>query len=106
MVDTLRPTEFVSRRDAGESFVLLDVREPQELAICRVDGALHIPLRELPARLAELDPDAHVVCMCHHGMRSASAAAFLESRDFERVSNLAGGIEAWAREVDPGMARY
>lgn len=86
--------------------MLLDVREPAELAICRFEGALAIPLGELAARAHELDPERATVCVCHHGIRSSHAAAALARAGFDTVFNLSGGIERWAREVDPAMARY
>lgn len=85
---------------------LLDVREPWEFQTCRIEHSLLVPLRELPARLAELDPAAETVVICHHGSRSMHAAMFLESRGFARVLNLAGGVNAWARSVDPAMPVY
>ncbi len=90
--------------------LLLDVREPWEfeLAAIRVPGAttLHIPMRQVPARLGELDPSRPVLCICHHGMRSAQVVAFLERAGFASVYNLAGGIDAWSARVDPAMPRY
>lgn len=86
--------------------MLLDVRESEELALCRLDGVTHIPLGELTVRAVELDPQRAVVCICHHGIRSANAAAYLERLGFERVANLQGGMERWAVDVDPQMARY
>lgn len=85
---------------------LLDVREPWELALCRIDGSVHIPLAQLPSRLAELDPARPTVVICHHGVRSLHAGAFLERQGFEDVVNLHGGIDGWARSVDPAMAVY
>ena len=85
--------------------VLIDVREPDELAICQVPGALHIPMREIPARLSEL-PDAHLLVLCHHGGRSGRVTQFLRANGRENVSNVAGGIDAWACEIDPSLARY
>ena len=90
--------------------LLLDVREPWEFALAaiRIDGArtLHIPMNEIPARLAEIDPAQPVVCICHHGARSAQVVAFLERAGFASAYNLAGGIDAWSRDVDPRIARY
>lgn len=90
--------------------VLLDVREPWEVALAAIalPGAApcFMPMREVPTRLAELDPAQPVVCICHHGARSAQVVAFLERAGFASVYNLAGGIDAWSREVDPGVARY
>lgn len=85
--------------------VLLDVREPNELATCQVPGSLHIPMREIPARMGEL-PDAHVLVLCHHGGRSARVTQFLRANGFERATNVAGGIDAWAVEIDPTLPRY
>jgi rhodanese-related sulfurtransferase len=86
--------------------VLLDVREPDELAICKLAGSVSIPMRELAARAGELDRDSEIVCVCHHGLRSAQVAAWLASAGFDRVHNLSGGLEAWACEIDPWMKRY
>lgn len=91
---------------AREKPLLLDVREGWEVALCTIAGSTVIPLNELPARLGELDPARPVVCICHHGVRSLHAAHFLASKGFGRTWNLSGGIEAWARKVDPTMARY
>lgn len=102
----LLPKDLAARLAAGESFVLLDVREAEELAICALPGVTHVPLGELSVRHAELDPDAPTVCICHHGVRSAHAAAGLARLGFERVFNLVGGVERWAAEVDRSMARY
>ena len=90
----------------GREITLLDVRTPVEVGICRLPGSLFVPLQELPDRMAELDPDLRLVVYCHHGIRSAQAVAFLRGRGFPRAMNLTGGIEAWAREVDPSLARY
>lgn len=100
------PTDLKTRLDAGESFVLLDVREHEELAIAKLDGVTHIPMGEITGRLAELDPDAPIVCICHHGMRSAHVAGYLEQNDFTNVHNLTGGMDRWAAEVDPSLTRY
>ena len=90
--------------------LMLDVREPWEVAVASIDlrGATprFIPLREVPARLGELDPAQPVLCFCHHGARSAQVVAFLERSGFASVYNLAGGIDAWSRDVDPAVARY
>lgn len=106
MIDQITPVEFVERRAAGEDFVLLDVREPRELAAAAVDGALHIPMAQVPARLAELDRDRHIVVMCHSGGRSQAVAGFLRHQGYAQVSNLLGGISRWSREVDPSVPLY
>ena len=86
--------------------VLLDVREPHEWEIAHVEGATLIPLGELPARLGELESHRPIVTYCHRGVRSQRARELLAGAGFGGVRSLAGGIDAWAREVEPGMARY
>lgn len=86
--------------------VLLDVREPWEHQICIIDGATPMPMQTVPARVAELDPAAEIVVICHHGGRSMQVAHFLERQGFGRVHNLAGGVHAWADRIDPSMASY
>jgi rhodanese-related sulfurtransferase len=86
--------------------VVLDVREQWEVELAALPNSLHIPMGEIPQRLAELERDADIVVLCHHGVRSAHVAGFLEQVGFSRLYNLAGGIDAWAREVDPGTPRY
>lgn len=86
--------------------ILLDVREPWEYQTCHIDGAILIPMNTIPARHVELDPDAPVVCICHHGARSMQVAAFLEHNGFTHVTNLTGGVHAWAQQVDGAMPTY
>ena len=86
--------------------MLLDVREPWEWNLCRLPGAVLIPMHELPARAPELNKEAETVVICHHGVRSYHAARYLETLGFEDVINLSGGVAAWADEVDPAMPRY
>ena len=90
--------------------VLLDVREAWELQTAQFDlpGArtLHIPMATLPARLHELDQAQPVLGLCHHGVRSQQCVAFLQRQGFDAVYNVAGGIDAWSREVDPAVSRY
>ncbi len=86
--------------------VVLDVREPWELATASLTGAVHIPMHEIPARHAELPADRPIVCLCHHGMRSLQVAMFLERQGLAAVHNLAGGIDAWSRDVDPTVPTY
>jgi len=90
----------------GESAMLLDVREPWEYDVCRIEGSRLVPLAQLPARVEELDRSRPMVVICHHGVRSLRAAAYLEHCGFADVVNLSGGIDAWARTVDQGMAVY
>jgi rhodanese-related sulfurtransferase len=86
--------------------VLLDVREPWEQQICRIDGSEPMPMRTVPARASELERTAEVVCVCHHGGRSMQVAMFLERQGFANVYNLTGGVDAWARLVDKAMPTY
>ena len=85
---------------------LLDVREPWEFQTCHLPESRPMPMAEVPKRLAELDPQAETVVICHHGGRSMQVAIFLEKQGFTRVHNLAGGLDAWARSVDPSMPTY
>jgi len=85
---------------------LLDVREPWEYELCHVAGALLMPMHTVPARLNELDAAAEVVVICHHGGRSMQVAMFLERSGFGSIYNLAGGVNAWAHDVDPAMRKY
>jgi rhodanese-related sulfurtransferase len=94
-------------RKAGDSFTLLDVREPWELEKAHLDGARNIPMGDVPARAhQELDPDDHIVVMCHHGVRSLSVTNWLRQQGFERVQSMRGGIDGWARTVDPKVPLY
>lgn len=86
--------------------VLLDVREPYELAICQIEGSLNIPMRSVPPRLAEIPRDQRILVLCHLGARSLRVTEFLRANGYESVSNIAGGIDAWAASVEPAMARY
>ena len=98
--------ELADRLARGERPLLLDVRERDEHAICRLPDSLLIPMSELPARYDELDPDVETIVYCHHGIRSAHVIAHLMGRGFERLVNLRGGIDAWSRDVDPAVPRY
>ncbi len=98
-VGAITPTEFTARQQAGENLFLLDVREPVEVAASSVAGAVHIPMGEVPARLAELPRDREVVVMCLAGGRSLRVANFLAAQGFQPVTNLTGGITAWAAEI-------
>ena len=89
-----------------EQPVLLDVREPWEYERARIEGSQLVPMREVPARVAEITADREVVAICHHGGRSMQVAMFLEKQGFKRVHNLVGGIDAWSRTVDPAVPTY
>lgn len=95
-----------SDNKARKQPVLLDVREPWEIEICRIDGAQALPMAAVPSRLPELDPDAETVVICHHGVRSLQVALFLERNGFSSVHNLVGGVDAWSRDIDPAMPKY
>jgi rhodanese-related sulfurtransferase len=86
--------------------VLLDVREPWEHDKARIQGSTLIPMREVQARIGEIDENSEVVAICHHGGRSMQVAMFLEKQGFKRVHNLVGGIDAWSRTVDPAVPIY
>jgi rhodanese-related sulfurtransferase len=90
----------------GEAFTLLDVREPWEFEKAKIEGSKHIPMGEVPVRVHELDPDEHIIVVCHHGMRSLSVTNWLRQQGFERVQSMRGGIDGWARTVDPKVPIY
>ena len=92
--------------DSRNKPVLLDVREPWEFELCHIAGSVLVPMRTIPLRLGELDPARRTVVICHHGARSQNVALFLERSGFERVANIAGGINAWSGECDPAVPRY
>lgn len=92
--------------DSRPKPVLLDVREPWEFQTCHIAGSVPIPMNSIPARLQELEEDAQIVCICHHGARSMSVAVFLERNGFTQVTNLTGGVHAWALQVDNSMPTY
>jgi adenylyltransferase/sulfurtransferase len=105
-VADITPQELKARLDAGRPPVLLDVREEWETRLCRLPNAIHIPIEEIEGRVEELDPEDDIVVYCHQGVRSAAVARWLEGLGFRSVRNLAGGLDAWARTVDPTMRRY
>nr|WP_162661585.1 molybdopterin-synthase adenylyltransferase MoeB [Tuwongella immobilis] len=98
--------QLKARMDAGENLFVLDVRNPEELAICRIAGTTVIPLPQLPERLYELDKDREIIVHCKSGMRSAKAKGFLREQGFRSVRNVMGGILAWADRIDPNMPKY
>jgi adenylyltransferase/sulfurtransferase len=104
-IPEIQPEEFKRRLDAGESIFVLDVREPHEYQICSIHGHL-IPLGDLPKRVHELDSSREIVVHCKSGARSAKAVDFLRQSGFKRVSNLTGGILAWADKVDSSLPKY
>jgi rhodanese-related sulfurtransferase len=102
----LLPVELQARLAAGAKFQLIDVREAWEFNTARIDGSVLIPMGEVAGRVGELDNDSDIVVICHHGGRSLQIAAFLERAGFSGVHNLTGGVDAWARSIDPSMPTY
>jgi len=92
--------------DSRAKPVLLDVREAWELERCALDNITWIPMRDVQLRVDELDPDKDIVVICHHGVRSFYVARYLEQQGFTNVYNLSGGVEKWARHIDPNMPTY
>lgn len=105
-VEEIEPEQVNLLLAQGEHLILLDVREPYEFERARIDHALLIPLGELSGRVGELDSNANIIVICHHGMRSHAAVGFLQSSGFKRVRNLRGGIDSWSSKVDSGVPRY
>jgi rhodanese-related sulfurtransferase len=107
MSQELTPREFLDRRAAGEDMTLLDVREEWEVTLAPVPThTVHIPMGEISDRVSELDPNKETVVICRSGGRSAQVAQFLERQGFGKVFNLAGGILAWSRVIDPSIPQY
>lgn len=105
-VRELPPALFAARRSAGDLLRLVDVREPWEWDLVRLDGATHLPLAGFARAAAALDPSEEIVVYCHHGVRSLAAANYLSTLGFRRLWNLSGGIDRYAGEVDPTLPRY
>jgi rhodanese-related sulfurtransferase len=107
MVEELSPEEVAERlRQEPDRVVLLDVREPFERLQAEIVPSIHIPMREVAGRTAEIPRDRQIVVYCHGGTRSMMVAAYLENHGFDSVANLAGGIDAWSRRVDRSVPRY
>jgi len=103
---TMTPAEFAQRRERGEDLLLIDVREPEEFELARVEGAELLPLSRFHEWAGALDPARETVVICHHGIRSAQVCAALARQGFTRLHNLAGGIDRWSAEVDRRVPRY
>lgn len=99
-------TDLAKKRTDGESFVLLDVRRPDEIAQASIAWARHIPMDEIETRIGELPADVPIYVMCHGGVRSAHVTRFLNDNGFPRAVNVAGGIRSWSRLVDPSVPDY
>jgi rhodanese-related sulfurtransferase len=108
MISQIHPRDVKAKLDAGEPVVLIDCREPEEYALCRLEGSTLIPLGELARRTDEVEvPEgASVVVYCHHGVRSISGAYILANAGIPNVASMAGGIEAWSTLIDPSVPRY
>ena len=102
----ITPKELKARLDRNDRPLLLDVRQDWETKLCRLENAVHIPIEEIELRTDELNPNDEIVVYCHQGVRSAAVAEYLRSLGFKSVKNLAGGLDHWARVVDPSMRRY
>jgi len=102
----INPQEVKQRLDRGETLVLVDVREPHEYAISRIEGAMLIPMGSIPANLQKLDTDEDVICFCHHGMRSLDVANWLRAQGIKTAKSMTGGIDRWSLEIDPRVPRY
>jgi rhodanese-related sulfurtransferase len=102
----INPEQVKAMQDAGESFILLDVREPWEWDTARIEGSRHMPMDTIPACQQELDPDARIVVVCHHGVRSLNVTHWLRQQGFENVQSMRGGIHRWSRFVDPKVPTY
>src|SRR5688572_7998882 len=107
MLREINPSELLQKLQVGENIQLIDVRQPEEFAICKISGSQLIPLGEIPKRYVEIDKNSETVIICHHGFRSAQAIQYLNQRfGYENLLNLKGGIHQWALQVDPEMATY
>lgn len=103
---SITPALLKAKLDAGEKPRLLDVREAWEYDLCNIDGSINISMSKVEQMLNELNQVDEIVVICHHGMRSFQVANFLEGNDYKNITNLEGGIDAWARTVDADMAQY
>ena len=103
---SIPPKELKARIEKGDKLVLLDVREPWENALAKLEGSVLIPLATLPQSLSKLDKNVEIIAYCHHGMRSADATGFLLQQGFPNVKNLVGGIDAWSIQADSSVPRY
>lgn len=104
-IPEITPSEFIQRRNSGASLTLLDVREDWEMSVASVPGVVHIPMGEVQARLDELDRNKEIVVLCRSGRRSLEVAKLLQQNGFIAI-NLAGGILAWSKDIDPSIPTY
>jgi len=103
----ITPAEVKAKLDSGSAILLLDVREPEERRICRIDGSRLMPMRSIPEHLQELKEESNpIVVFCHHGVRSLSVVDWLRRQGVENCRSMAGGIDLWSRRIDPAVPRY
>ena len=103
----IEPGDLLKLRDQAQPFVLLDVREPWESQTAKIEGSVLMPMGDVPGRAhQELDPEARIITVCHHGMRSLNVAVWLRNQGFSQAQSLRGGIDLWSASVDPGVPRY
>ncbi len=102
----ITPAELKACLDRGEHIRLIDVREPDEHAVCHIEGAQLIPMRTVPQHLQDLDNDEVLCVFCHHGVRSLNVVNWLRGQGVENCQSMAGGIDRWSREIDPQVPRY
>lgn len=103
----IAPEELKALLDSNSDVVVLDVREPWEIETASLAGSTNIPMGDIPARFSqELDPEKHIVVICHHGVRSMNVTAWLRQHGFDDVQSLRGGIDRWSREIDPKVPLY
>jgi len=105
-INEISVRDLAKKYEANEAFVLLDVREPYEIALAALPGATLVPMMEIPQRFEELPRDRQIVVLCHHGARSERVTSFLLANGFSNVANLEGGIDAWSTVVDQSISRY
>jgi rhodanese-related sulfurtransferase len=105
----LTPRELQARLEAGDRMVIIDVREPEELALSRLEGAVPIPMQSVPAELQKLEAlsdESDLAVLCHHGVRSLNVVAWLRQHGIENCFSVTGGIDRWSVEIDPSVPRY
>lgn len=103
----ITPEEVQAKRESSENFMLLDVRESWEIQTASIEGSTSIPMNEILSRAhQELDPEEHIIVVCHHGVRSLNVTNWLRQQGFESAQSMRGGIDAWAREVDTKVPVY
>ena len=105
-MQTILPEELKKRLDAGEKPILLDVREPWEFSICKIEGSVNISMSKPEKLISELNANDEIIAICHHGMRSFQVCNYLENNGFNKALNLDGGIDSWAKTIDTDMTQY